>query len=103
MAQRALVIRTAGDTKLAAAILDGMTRTVIPLDSGELMRMEAQLAVMRQRDDRYWRRKIKKARRLYVMRGRSRAVERVIGLWACVYLSARAAALRAVGRRETWA
>lgn len=103
MARRTLVIRTAGDTKLAAAILDGMTRTIIPLDTGELMRTEAQLAVMRVRDERYWRRKIKRAHALYDARAHSSAAERVMGIWACIYLAARAAALGVVGRRETWA
>ena len=93
--KRALVIRTTGDPALAGAIMDGMTR-VIPVDDGEAARTEAQLAVMLPRDVRYWRRKIRSAQRKYACERVGAVRGRVMGLWACVYMAARGACLRAL-------
>ncbi len=93
--KRALVIRTSGDPALAGAILDGMTR-VIPVDDGEAARTEAQLAVMLPRDVRYWRRKIRSAQRKYACERVGTVRGRAMGLWACIYMAARGACLRAL-------
>lgn len=92
--KRALVIRTTGDPALAGAIMDGMTR-VIPVDDGAA-RMEAQLAVMLPRDVRYWRRKIMRAQQKYACEQVGAVKGRVMGLWACIYMAARGACLRAL-------
>lgn len=92
--KRALVIRTSGDPALAGAIMDGMTR-VIPVDDGAA-RMEAQLAVMLPRDVRYWRRKIMRARQKYACERVGTVRGRAMGLWACIYMAARGACLRAL-------
>lgn len=98
--KRALVIRTTGDPALAGAIMDGMTR-VIPVDDGAAARMEAKLAVMLPRDVRYWRRKIKSAQHKYACEQVGAVRGRVMGLWACVYMAARGACLRALGGGES--
>lgn len=97
--KRALVIRTSGDPALAGAIMDGMTR-VIPVDDGAARR-EAQLAVMLPRDVRYWRRKIRSAQRKYACEQVGAVRGRVMGLWACIYMAARGACLRAFGGGES--
>lgn len=48
---RAMIIRTIGDPELCGAIADGMTRTVIPLDDGELALVRAECARLRARND----------------------------------------------------
>lgn len=50
MERRALVIRTAGDPEIAGAIVDGMTRQVIPLNSAELDAMREELKKLRARE-----------------------------------------------------
>ena len=48
--QRAVVIRTVGDPGMAGAIVDGMTKRVIPLDSDELAIVKAEYARLQARD-----------------------------------------------------
>lgn len=62
---RAIVIKTSGDPAMCGAIVDGITQKVIPLDSRELAHCRAELAVMRNRDSKYWERKIEEAEILY--------------------------------------
>lgn len=50
MERRALVIRTAGDPEIAGAIVDGMTRQVIPLNSSELDAVRAELKRLQARE-----------------------------------------------------
>ena len=44
---RAVVIRTYGDQQIAGAIVEGMTRRVIPLDGEELAMVKAELAAVK--------------------------------------------------------
>ena len=62
---KAIVIKTSGDPAMCGAIVDGITQKVIPLDSRELAHCKAELAVMRNRDSKYWERKIEEAQMLY--------------------------------------
>lgn len=63
--RRAVVIKAAGDQEIAGAIMDGISRTITPLNDKELAVVKAELAkikaaygVMKPRDDRYWMDKI---------------------------------------------
>lgn len=44
---RAVVIKTYGDQQIAGAIVEGMTRRVIPLDGDELAAIKAELAAVK--------------------------------------------------------
>ena len=47
---RAIVIKTAGDPEIAGAIVDGITKKVIPLDADELATVKAECARLKARD-----------------------------------------------------
>lgn len=47
---KAIVIRTTGDPEIAGAIVDGMTRNIIPLDEGELANVRAELEAYKARE-----------------------------------------------------
>ena len=47
---KAVVIKTVGDPEIAGAIIDGMTRRVIPLDDGEMAMLKAELVRLRDKN-----------------------------------------------------
>ena len=85
---RALVIRTAGDPEIAGAIVEGMTRRVIPLDDGQLKAVKAELVRYKSRaelraygDEKRFRR----TRRELAMKYSTRPVGRLRGAFLGVY------------------
>ena len=80
---RAIVIRTAGDAKLAGAIADGMSKSMMPMSD------YAKLAVKEDRDRRHWAALIEQAQRDYGDNpAHGRLVNAVLGLYGLCVLAA---------------
>ena len=92
MTTRAIVIRAAGDRKLAGAIMDGMSRSLI--DSADYARM----AVKEDRDREYWRRMIARAQDDYGDNPRHCALVR--GIWGLIGLMCEKVLAPVEGRGE---
>lgn len=95
---KAIVIRTIGDPEIAGAIVDGMTRNIIPLDEGELAEVKHELEMYKARvgvrayGDR---RRKNESRRNSMMVYETKPVGRVCGavlaIWGIIWLAIYAA------------
>ena len=90
---RAVVIKTFGDTQIAGAIVDGMTQRMIPLDEDELAtikaeyaRLQAQDAVRRYGDEERW----QDVRKALAIKYSTKPVKplkgAILGAWALLWL-----------------
>lgn len=91
---RAVVIKTVGDPQIAGAILDGMSKKVIPLDDGELAavkaeyaRLQAKDAVRSYADEKRFESVSKALAVKYSTPTHGRLYEAVLGVWALLWLS----------------
>lgn len=90
---RAVVIKTFGDTQIAGAIVDGMTQRMIPLDADELAtikaeyaRLQAQDAVRRYGDEERWQ-DVRKALAIkYSTKPVKPLKSAILGAWALLWL-----------------
>lgn len=90
---RAVVIKTFGDTQIAGAIVDGMTQRMIPLDEDELAtikaeyaRLQAQDAVRRYGDEERWQ-DVRKALAIkYSTKPAKPLKSTILGVWALLWL-----------------
>lgn len=87
---KTIVIKTTGNSDLSNAIVDGMTKAIIPISNenySDLNRYKAQLGVRRIRDNQYWQNKIDEAQELYGDNGkRSKIKDFIMGAWALIWL-----------------
>lgn len=90
---QALVIRSCGDPQMCGAIVEGMTRQVIPIDQNELMAVKAELARLRAEkdvramgDSRRFQRARRELARKYATKPTSRVVGAILGVWGMVWL-----------------
>ena len=96
MERRAIVIRTMGNPEIAGAIVDGMTKNVIPLDvkelkavRAELTRLRAREGVRKNREDRDWHDVQMSLERQYGVRQHGVVYDRIIVAWAltCLFVT----------------
>lgn len=91
---RAVVIKTVGDPQIAGAILDGMTKKIIPLDDGELAMVKAEYARLQAKDgvrsyaDEKRFESVSKALAVkYSTPTHGRLYGAILGVWALLWLS----------------
>lgn len=91
--KRAVVIRTAGDREIAGAIVDGMTRKVIPLTEDELGHVRAECIQLRDRRTLRRRRAQRRQERdrellalKYPIESNGRLYGALLGAWAALWL-----------------
>ena len=91
---RAVVIRTVGDPEIAGAIVDGMSRQVIPLNDSELSAVKAECARLRQQrdiracgDEKRFQAACKALEAKYYTRPHGRLYKAILKVWACMWFS----------------
>lgn len=85
---RALVIRTMGDADISGAIVEGMTRRVIPINDTELAMVKAEVAKLRaERDVRAYgaTRRFERDRQAMAIKYSTRPVKPVTGAFLAVW------------------
>lgn len=92
MNERAVVIKTAGDPRIAGAIVDGMTRRVIPMDDGELAKLKAECARLKLKsglraygDDKRHKAACRMLARKYRVKPVGRVRGAILGVWALLW------------------
>ena len=90
---QALVIRSCGDPKMCGAIIEGMTRQVIPIDQNELTVVKAELARLRAEryvralgDSRRFQRARRELARKYATKPRPPVRGAILAVWGTVWL-----------------
>lgn len=91
---KAIVIRTTGDPEIAGAIVEGMTRRVIPLDTDELSAVKAELARYKDRhelraygDEKRFSEARDALARKYSSTPHGRAYDAILGVWGLLWYS----------------
>ena len=91
--KRAVVIRTVGDAELGSAIAEGMSCRVIPLDTGELeavraevKRLEAVNGVRARGDTKRWAETKAEMARMYPVRRPGPVRETLLLAWAMLWM-----------------
>lgn len=82
---RALVIRTAGDPEIAAAISEGINAVELRAVRAEYAKLQARDAVRCEGDDRRWQRTRRRLARKYRVRPVGRVEGAILGVWALVW------------------
>lgn len=85
MERRAVVIKTAGDSALANAIVDGMTAKELDAVRAENRRLNALNGVRREGDDRRWERTKRRLARKYSIKHTGRLRGAILGLWGLLW------------------
>lgn len=90
---KALVIKTIGDPQIAGAIVEGMTRRVIPLDQTELIAVKMEVAKLRAEselraygDSRRFERTKRELARKYSTKPQNRVTAAILVIWATLWL-----------------
>jgi len=91
--QRALIIKEYGDPEIAGAIVEGMTRRVIPLDESELtavkrevVRLRAQSELRAYGDSRRFEMAKRELARKYSTKPQNRVTGAILAVWALLWL-----------------
>lgn len=85
MERRATVIKLAGDSSLAGAIVEGMTVRELDAVRAENRRLNALNGVRREGDDRRWERTRRRLARKYSTKPTGRLRGAILGLWGLLW------------------
>ena len=83
--KRATVIKLAGDSSLAGAIVEGMTVRELDAVRAENRRLNALNGVRREGDDRRWERTRRRLARKYSIKPVGRVRGAILGLWGLLW------------------
>lgn len=84
--KRATVIKLAGDSSLAGAIVEGMTVRELDAVRAENRRLNALNGVRREGDDRRWERTRRRLARKYSTKPTGRLRGAILGVWALMWM-----------------